>query len=451
MTTSLKSYNPADGTLLGEVPVTPVEQIDAIVARSREAQKEWAVLSIDERIAVLEQAGRALAGKAQEIGMLLSMEMGKSFRRGIGEVSGSANSISYVASSVKDALKPQVMGGYGGKTTIQYDPLGVCAIISPWNYPVSMAHWMMIPALTAGNSVVLKSSEETPLVAKAYTDALNTVLPEGLLQVVYGDEEQGKALVSSDVNFIGFTGSMEAGKHIMKAAADGLKRIMMELGGKDPMIVLEDADIDQAVAFAVANSLENAGQMCISTERIFVDRKIAAEFEKKAAQYIKRYQIGPCTDPQARVGPIINARQRQRILDHIEDAVAKGARLLAGGQGDEHPPRFVLPTVLADVTDDMLAAKEETFGPLVCITAFDDVEDAVRAANATDYGLGAVVYGGKDARRVASRLDAGMIGINTGSGGGGDSPWVGAKMSGFGYHGSPDGHRQFTQPRVISE
>lgn len=451
MTEVLKSYNPADGTLLGEVAMTPVAQIDAMVARSRETQKEWGALAIDERIAILEKAGRVLSEQAQEIGTLLCMEMGKSFRRGIGEVQGSGGSVPYVAAAVKDALRPQVMEGYGGRTTIKYDPLGVCAIISPWNYPVSMAHWMIIPALTAGNSVVLKPSEETPLVAKAYTDALNMVLPEGLLQVVYGDEEQGKALVSSDVNFIGFTGSMEAGKHIMKAAADGLKRIMMELGGKDPMIVLEDADVDRAVTFAVANSLENAGQMCISTERVFVDRKIAAEFEKKAAQYIQRYQIGPYTDPQAKVGPIINERQRQRILDHIEDAVAKGARLLAGGRGDAHPPRFILPTILADVTDDMLAAKEETFGPLVCITAYDDVEEAIAAANATNYGLGAVVYGGKDAKRVASRLDAGMIGINQGPGGGGDSPWVGAKMSGFGYHGSPDGHRQFTQPRVISE
>ena len=451
MSEMLKSYDPSGGGLIGEVRKTSEEELNKIVKRSAAAQKEWAALPIDERVSVLQKAGQALEHKSREIGSLLAMEMGKSWRRAVGEVSGSANSIYYVASRVKAALEPVVTEGYGIRTTVKYDPIGVCGIISPWNYPVSMAHWMMIPALTAGNSVVLKPSEETPLVAKAYVDCLNTVLPTDLVQIVYGDEEQGKALVVSDVDFIGFTGSMEAGKHILKAAADKLKPVMMELGGKDPLIVLEDADIDDAVSFAVANSLENAGQMCISTERVFVHESIADEFEKKAAHYVSYYKVGPYTDPQAHVGPIINERQRQRIIEHIDDAVAKGARVLAGCTGEDHPEHYVIPTVLADVTEDMLTAKEETFGPVVCITRFSDIEDAITKANDTDYGLGAVVYGAKDAAYVASKLDAGMIGINTGAGGGGDTPWVGAKMSGYGYHGSPDGHRQFTQPRVINE
>ncbi len=451
MSEFLKSYDPSNGDFIGEVMKTSEEELKRIVKRSAAAQKEWAALSIDERISILQKAGRTLEHKSREIGSLLAMEMGKSWRRAVGEVSGSANSITYVASRVKEALEPVVTEGYGSRTTIKYDPIGVCGIISPWNYPVSMAHWMIIPALTAGNSVVLKPSEETPLVAKAYVDCLNIVLPEGLLQIVFGDEEQGKALVASDVDFIGFTGSMEAGKHILKAAAERLKPVMMELGGKDPLIVLEDAEVDEAVSFGVANSLENAGQMCISTERIFVHESIADEFEKKAAHYVSYYKVGPYTDPQAHVGPIINDRQRQRIIEHIDDAIDKGARLLAGRAGEDHPDRYIIPTVLADIKDDMIIAKDETFGPVVCISRFSDVEDAIAAANSTDYGLGAVVYGGKDAKYVASRLEAGMIGINTGSGGGGDTPWVGAKMSGYGYHGSPDGHRQFTQPRVINE
>ena len=451
MSEMLRSYDPSNGSFIGEVKKTSEKELKETVKRSAAAQKEWAALSIDERIDVLQRAGHALERKSREIGSLLAMEMGKSWRRAVGEVSGSANSIAYVASRVKLALQPVVTEGYGSRTTIKYDPIGVCGIISPWNYPVSMAHWMIIPALTAGNSVVLKPSEETPLVAKAYVECLNTVLPEGLLQIVYGDEEQGKALVASDVDFIGFTGSMEAGKHILKAAAEQLKPVMMELGGKDPLIVLEDAEIEDAVSFAVANSLENAGQMCISTERVFVHESIADEFEKKAAHYVSYYKVGPYTDPQAHVGPIINDKQRQRIIEHIDDALDKGARLLAGCAGEAHPDHFIIPTVLADITDDMIIAKDETFGPVVCITRFTDVEDAIAAANATDYGLGAVVYGEKDAGYVASRLDAGMIGINTGAGGGGDTPWVGAKMSGYGYHGSPDGHRQFTQPRVINE
>lgn len=451
MSDFLKSYDPSNGNFIGEVRKTSEEEIKEIVKRSAAAQRKWAALSIDERISILQNAGRALEHESRRIGSLLAMEMGKSWRRAVSEVGGSAKSVAYVASRVKAALEPVVTEGYGNRTTIKYDPIGVCGIISPWNYPVSMAHWMMIPALTAGNSVVLKPSEETPLVAKAYVECLNTVLPEGLLQIVYGDEVQGKALVASDIDFIGFTGSMEAGKHILKAAADKLKPVMMELGGKDPLIVLEDADVDDAVSFAVANSLENAGQMCISTERVFVHESIADEFEKKAAHYVSYYKVGPYTDPQAHVGPIINDKQRSCIIEHIDDALKKGARLLAGCAGEDHPERYIIPTVLTDVTDDMLAAKEETFGPIVCITRFSHVDDAIAAANATDYGLGAVVYGKKDAAYTASKLEAGMIGINTGAGGGGDTPWIGAKMSGYGYHGSPDGHRQFTQPRVINE
>ena len=460
----LKSYNPADGTLIGEVDVTPVNEIPAIVECAKQAQLQWAALDIDERIQILMEAYSVLGLKKREIGTLLSMEQGKDLRRGIGEVSGCAGSTGYVASSVKAAIAPVVRQGYG-KTIVKYEPLGVCGIIAPWNYPVSMADWMIVPALVAGNAVVLKPSEETPLVAKAYVDALNEVLPENLLQIVFGDEGQGKALVQSNVDFIGFTGSLEAGKDIMREAAESLKPLIMELGGKDSMIVLEDADIDDAAAFAISNSLENAGQMCISTERIFVHESVAEEFVKKVTGYLPYFKAGPYDDPQAQVGPIINERQRARIITHIEDAREKGAQIILSQDGvvydvtdanaypeisDMHPDRYILPTVILGVTDDMLAAKEETFGPLVCITVYDDIDKAIESANATDYGLGAVVYGGKNAEEVASRLEAGMIGINTGASGGGECPWVGAKMSSFGYHGSPDGHRQFTRPRVVN-
>lgn len=443
---TLKSYNPATGELLGDVPVATEEQINEAVARAHEAQKKWGALSVDERIDILTKAGKELERESQKIAVLLSREMGKDFRRSYGEVAGSAGSVGYVANSVKDAIKSIAV--YGGQATIEYNPLGVCAIISPWNYPVSMAHWMLIPALTAGNAVVLKPSEETPLVAMAYVNVLNRVLPQDVLQVVFGDEEQGKMLVKSDVQLIGFTGSMEAGQDIMSSAGRGLKQVIMELGGKDPCIVLEDAEIDEAVGFAVGNSIENAGQMCISTERVFVDERIYDEFVSKACQYIRYFRVGPFTDQRANVGPIINDRQRQRILDQIDEAVAAGAKIVAGGA--PHPDHFINPTILTDVTDDMRIAKEETFGPVVCITKFDKVEDAIASANSTDFGLGAVVYGDYDAEMVASKLEAGMVGINTGAGGGGDTPWVGAKMSGVGYHGSPDGHRQFTQAKVVN-
>ena len=269
------------------------------------------------------------------------------------------------------------------------------------------------------------------------------------MQAVYGDEKQGKVLVKSDVDLIAFTGSKDAGKSIMKNSSDTLTRLIMELGGKDPLIVMEDADVSKAVRFAVASSFENAGQMCTSTERIYVHRSIAKEFEEKAVAYASQYKVGAYDDPEANIGPIINDKQRDNILKHIEDAKQKGAKVLLGGEA--HPDNFILPTVLSEISDDMLIFTEETFGPVVAISTFDDIDDVIKRANSSEFALGASIFGHKDVESVAEKLDAGMLGINQGSGSIGDTPWVGAKQSGYGYHGSPDGHRQFTQAKVISK
>lgn len=449
MENKLISYDPSNGEIVGAVEITDVKLIPQMVAKSKQAQKKWGALSVDERIKYIEKAASLLGEKARELGTLLSREMGKGLSRSVGEVQGCAYDAVYRAESVKEAIKTQIYRGNGVQTAVEYNPLGVCAVITPWNYPVSMGHWLIIPALAAGNTVVYKPSEETPLAAQGYADIFNKVLPSGVLQVIHGTDEQGKALVNEDVDLIAFTGSQAVGKEIMKDASKSLKRLIMELGGNDPLIVMKDADIDRAVRFAVANSFENAGQMCVSTERVFVDEEIADEFERKAAQYAQYYKIGPWNDKNANIGPIINEKQRNNIIRQIEDAVANGAKVLSGG-GD-HPERYILPTVLTNITENMLIAKEETFGPVVCITRYSDINEAVKAANNTDYGLGAVVFGEKDAETIARQLEAGMVGINQGVGGIGDTPWVGAKQSGFGYHGSPDGHRQFTQVRVITK
>ena len=445
----LISYDPSNGEILGQVEKTSIEEVTEKVQIAKKAQKLWSALTVDERIAYLEKCAGVLRMRLDEIAELLSREMGKDIRRSRGEVQSCCDDVAYKTREIKEAIKTIVIEGGGMETQLQYVPLGVCGIIAPWNYPVSMGHWLILPALAAGNTVVYKPSEETPLVARAYVDAFNEVLPEGVLQIIYGDGLQGDALVRSEVNLIAFTGSREAGKKIMERAAQGLKRLILELGGKDPLIVMADADIDRAAHFAAASSFENAGQMCVSTERILVDELIAEEFEARVAENARRYKVGPWDDPEANIGPIINEKQRNRILKHIEDAVEKGAKVLAGGTG--HPPRYILPTVLSNVTEDMLIWQEETFGPVACIARFSGADEAVRLANNSELGLGASVYGKQDAEKVANRLEAGMIGINRGPGGIGDTPWVGAKQSGIGYHGSPDGHRQFTQARVISQ
>ena len=312
---------------------------------------------------------------------------------------------------------------------------------------MAMAHWLIIPALVSGNSVIFKPSEDTPLIAEEYASAFKSVLPKNVLQIVHGDEEQGKVLVKSDVNLIGFTGSKEVGKDIMKNSASGLKRLIMELGGKDPLIVMEDAEVDKAARFAVASSFENAGQMCTSTERIYVDEKVAELFEQRVTYYASHYQVGTWDNPNANIGPIINEKQRDIILNHIEDAKSRGARVLLE---KEHPEGFVSPTVITDIKDDMLIFQEETFGPVVAISHYENIDEAIHRANSSEFALGASIFGKKDVDYVAKKLDAGMLGINQGNGSVGDTPWVGAKQSGYGYHGSPDGHRQFTQAKVVS-
>jgi succinate-semialdehyde dehydrogenase/glutarate-semialdehyde dehydrogenase len=247
---------------------------------------------------------------------------------------------------------------------------------------------------------------------------------------------------------IAFTGSREAGKHIMREASSSLKRIVLELGGKDPMIVLDDADLEKAARFAAHNSFRNAGQVCVSTERIFVLESVADEFEKALAAVAEAMSVGP-GDSGAEVGPMVNARQRDHVLAQVDAAVAAGAKVLAGGG---HRENFVTPTVLTGVADEMEIARVETFGPVACVTRVRSVDEAVERANDTEFGLGAVVFGRDEdeTQAVARRLTAGMIGINRSVGGVAGTPWVGARQSGFGFHKSRDGHRQFTQTRVVT-
>jgi acyl-CoA reductase-like NAD-dependent aldehyde dehydrogenase len=445
--TSLRSHNPATGELLGEVAITPVAEIPAAVARARAAQPAWAALGHAGRAARLAPLAAAIRTRLDELATLLTREMGKPLREAKGEVQSVADGIEHELAEIGAALAPEELDDGRTRSTIFHDPFGVCAAITPWNFPIAMPHWMVFPALAAGNAVVLKPSEETPLIAQAYADLVRALVPDDVLVVVHGDEAQGKALVQADVDLIAFTGSRAAGKHIMAAAAGGLKRVILELGGKDPLIVLPDADVDKAAQFAARNSFRNAGQVCVSTERIFVDRAIADRFLTRLVAESRTWTAGDGLDDKSKVGPMINARQRDHVLRQIDDALAHGATQVAGG---EHRGPFVTPTVLAGITPAMAIAQDETFGPVACVTVVDGVDEAVRLANDTPYGLGAVVFGGPSATEVARRLTAGMVGVNQGVYGARGTPWVGARESGIGFHSSRDGHRNFTQTRVLS-
>jgi succinate-semialdehyde dehydrogenase/glutarate-semialdehyde dehydrogenase len=446
----LVSIDPATSEPVGEVPLTPVDSIARLVFQAREAQRGWGALTHAQRAEVLRPAAARLKSEAKRLGELASREMGKPLPEAVGEANYCADGFAGELDEIVAALADIVREDKSLASVIRHAPLGVCAAITPWNFPILMPHQSVLPALVAGNSVLLKPSEETSLVACEYARILNEFLPPGVLTPVFGDGTQGRALVLADVNLVVFTGSRETGKRILADAGPGLKRVILELGGKDPLVVLDDADLDAAAAFAVRNSFRNAGQVCVSTERIYVDARIREDFLRKMLERTAALRQG---DPRAagvNLGPMVNARQKAKVVAQIDAAVAAGATLLAGGEPREG--NFVAPTILADVDHTMEIMREETFGPVACVQSFATVDEAVRLANDTPFGLGAAVFG-RDLSRateVAARIDAGMVGINQGCGGADGCPWVGAKESGYGFHSGPEGHRQFAQVRVLS-
>lgn len=441
----LISTDPAHGNTVGRVKISTQEQLTQAVAYAHRAHIKWAKTDLSQRADIVRQAFDQLHQVEESLTQLISQEMGKDLRRAGYETSGTIHGGAYLAAEVAQALNPRRTSR---TTEIQYRPLGVVAVISPWNYPLAMANNLLVPALVAGNSVILKPSEQTPMVADLFVEILNKTLPKGVLQIAHGDGKTGDFLVKQNINMIAFTGSMATGQKIMANAAHRLKRLVMELGGNDPMIVLEDADVFAAARFAVASSFENAGQMCTSTERIYVDDKIASEFEQAVVNIARQYRVGHWQESRVNFGPMASASQHQKVAGHIHDAIEKGAQLLLGEQ--QPKPPFIQPTVISNVQPEMLLESEETFGPVVAIARFSKLEDAIQRANNSDYGLGAVIFGQQQASAVAQQLQAGMIGINQGPGAGGDTPWVGAKQSGFGYHGSAEGHRQFAQITVVN-
>ncbi|MBL9141538.1 MAG: aldehyde dehydrogenase [Phycisphaerae bacterium] len=436
--------------MVGTVPVTPADQVPAVVQRARAAQLAWGAMSLTERATALRPAAEALRADTAALATLLTREMGKPLSDATGEVTACAESWGDAIDEIVEALSPETLRDERTHTTMLHEPLGVCAAITPWNFPMLMPQECVLPALMAGNAVILKPSEETPLIAQEWARRVAACLPPDTLQIIFGDRDTGKALVQADVDLIVFTGSRAAGAHILQAAAPALKRVILELGGKDPLVVLRDADLEAAATFAVRNSFRNAGQVCVSTERIYVDRAVAQPFIDLVCRKTAELKQGAGTEPGVQIGPMISARQKETVMKQIAAAKAAGARVV---MGDEPAPgNFVRPAVVVDLNHSMDLMREETFGPVACIVPVSDADEAVRLANDTPYGLGAAVFGADvaNAERVARRINAGMVGVNRGCGGAKGSPWVGARQSGYGFHSGKAGHRQFAQVRVVS-
>jgi succinate-semialdehyde dehydrogenase/glutarate-semialdehyde dehydrogenase len=440
----ISSVNPATGAVLRELECTDEPQVEAAVARARVAQVAWNALGLRRRIAVMREFQRKLHENKSEIADAITREAGKPPAESlVTEVLVVLDAARFLIDNSWRLLRdePVPHGNLATKLKSGWlvrEPHGVIGIISPWNYPFSIPATETLAALVAGNTVVLKPSELTSLVALELAKLLHSAgVPEDVFQVVIGEGTTGAALLRSPIDKLVFTGSVATGKRIAAAAAERLLPVVLELGGKDPMLVLDDADVDVASSAAVWGAFVNAGQACLSVERCYVHRSLYDSFLKACSEKVKKLKVGHGEDCETDVGPLIHERQLLIVESHVEDAKTRGARVLAGGTRlPELGVNFYAPTVLADVTHDMRIMREETFGPVLPVMAFDNDDEAVRLANDSEYGLAASVWTRDSARgeRLARRINAGTVMVNDviSCFGISEAPHGGVKSSGVG-------------------
>ena len=438
------SYDPGTGGEIGRAPLASAADVRQAVARARDAQPAWAKLSFRERGRVILKARELMLEARDEFASLICRETGKPIAEAISmEIVPTLDTMHYFAHASEELLRPQKIdiGQYGlmGRSSrLVFKPIGVIGIISPWNFPLATPADEVVMALMAGNGVVLKPSELTPLIALKLGEIFTRAgLPTGLLEICTGDGPTGAALVDARVDKIMFTGSVATGKRVAEAAAKYLIPVVLELGGKDPMIVLEDADIRNAARGAVWGAFANSGQACASVERCYVQESIAARFTELVVEETRALKQGLGTAESVDVGAMTNERQRAIVEEHVSDAVQRGATVLTGGRrGSKSEGLFYEPTVLTAVDHSMLIMRDETFGPVLPIMEFKTDEEALKLANDSVFGLTASVWTRNIARgrRLAERIDAGTVMVNevVYTHGIAQTPWGGVKDSGYG-------------------
>ena len=436
--------NPATGEVLRELECASEGDVETAVARAKSAQAAWAELGLRRRIGMLREFQQKLHTKKSEIAEAITREAGKPLAEAlVTEVLVVLDAARFLIDNAWGLLRdePVPHGNLATKLKSGWlvrEPHGVIGIISPWNYPFSIPATETLAALVAGNAVVLKPSELTPLVALELASLLHAAgVPEDVFQVVVGEGPVGAALLRSPIDKLVFTGSVTTGKRIAAAAAERLLPVVLELGGKDPMLVLDDADVDVASSAAVWGAFVNAGQACLSVERCYVHRSLYEPFLKACAEKTKKLNVGHGEDRETDVGPMIDERQLAIVESQVEDAKARGASVLVGGtRFPELGKNFYRPTVLAGATQGMRIMREETFGPVLPVMAFDNDDEAVRLANDSEYGLAASVWT-RDSRRgerLARRIHAGTVMVNDviSCFGISEAPHGGVKASGVG-------------------
>lgn len=450
----LVSVNPSNYEPIDEVEVSSQEEIESKVAAAHKSKKTWRELGIAGRVELLRKVSAKFAENKERLAQLETREMGMPIKEALDDADFSLEYFNSYLDEGEEHLKSVVtLENDKERHEVFHEPYGAVACIVPWNFPFANWVWQCGQNLVAGNTIVFKHSEETPLCGKLIEEIVNSVLPEGVFNEVYGDGSVGEILVNQDVDFICFTGSTSTGIKIKQAAASRLIPTSMELGGSAPGIVFEDADVDAVIGTIFTARFMACGQMCDGLKRLIVHESKAEEVIAKLTKLVKSKRIGDASDKQTDFGPLVAKRQLDLLEAQVADATAKGAKVIIGGeQPNNLKGAYYEPTLLTNITNDMRVWQEEVFGPVLPIVTFSDEETAVSMANDTKYGLGAYVFTTDNERfmRVAQQLESGMVSQNTLSYINTCNPFTGYKMSGGGLEHAQFGFEEVTRIKVIA-
>ncbi|ARJ67326.1 succinate-semialdehyde dehydrogenase (NADP(+)) [Magnetospirillum sp. ME-1] len=448
--------NPANGTLVGHVPAMGAAETRAAIDAAERAWGPWKAKTAKERSIILKRWYELIMAAQEDLARLMTAEQGKPLAEARGEVAYGASFVEWFAEEAKRVYGDTIPEHLPGRRiVVTKEPVGVVAAITPWNFPIAMITRKCAPALAAGCPVVIKPAEDTPLSALALAELAGRAgFPPGVINVVTAGDPRavGAELTSNPkVRKLSFTGSTEVGKLLMAQCAATVKKLSLELGGNAPFIVFDDADLDAAVAGAMASKYRNTGQTCVCANRLLVQDGVYDAFAARLAEAVKALKVGPGLEGDFQQGPLINEEAVQKVERHIADAVAKGARIVLGGKRHALGGTFFEPTILADVTTDMAPAREETFGPVAPLFRFKTEDEAVRMANDTEFGLAAYFYSRDVGRvwRVSRALEYGIVGINEGIISTEVAPFGGVKESGLGREGSKYGLEDFLEVKYL--